>query len=110
MNIDELVNSIEEAELRENLSHWVSEWKKDETDINKLYALVAKWHGNVWFKDPDQQNKFWSNLQSFKEHAIDGIGGMTVNERLYWFGMFDEWDNSDEIGQQRIRNKLHARA
>lgn len=43
MNIDELISSIEETELRENLGHWVCEWKKDESDINELYELVAKW-------------------------------------------------------------------
>lgn len=110
MNIDELVSSIEETELRENLGHWVCEWKKDESDINKLYELVAKWHGNVWFKDQAKQNEFWSNLQSFKESAVNGIGGMTVNERLYWFGLFKEWDSSNESNQQRIRSKLHAPA
>ena len=110
MNIDALVNSIEDDELRENLSQWIYEWKQDESDINKLYELVAKWHGSVWFKDSSKQNEFWSNLQEFKEIAIKGIGGMTVNERLYWFGLFEEWDNSDEAGQQRIRDKLHALA
>lgn len=58
MNIDELVNSIDESELRENLGHWVFEWKKDESDVNKLYELVAKWHGNVWFKDQIKQTNF----------------------------------------------------
>lgn len=110
MNIDELVSSIEENELRENLSQWVCEWKKDESDINKLYEMVAKWHGNVWFKDQSKQNEFWLNLQVFKDKAVTGIGGLTVNERLYWFGLFGEWDSSNETDQQRIRGKLHAHA
>ena len=108
MNIDELVNSIPEDRLRLNLFHWVSEWKKDDTDIHRLYEIVAKWHGNVWFQDQKSQNEFWSSLQAFKINAIDGLGGMTVNERLYWFGLFDEWNNADKKGQQCIRGKLHA--
>lgn len=108
MNIYELVSSIEDSELRENLFRRVYEWKKDNTDINKLYQLVTKWHGNVWFKELVKQLEFWSNLESFKEEAVDGIGNMTVNERLHWFGLFEEWDSSNESNQLRIRCKLHA--
>ena len=110
MNIDELVNLIPEEDLRSNLSHWVNEWKKDDTDIHRLYELIAQWHGNVWFQDQKSQAEFWSNLQGFKRNAIDSLGGMTVNERLYWFGLFEEWDSSNKKGQQRIREKLHAPA
>lgn len=108
MNIDELVNSIPEVGHRADLAHWVSEWKKDDTDIYRLYELIAKWHGNVWFDDQSAQNKFWSNLQAFKVDAVDGLDGMTVNERLYWFGLFEEWDSSDSKGQQQIRCKINA--
>lgn len=82
--------------------------EKDENDINKLYEIVVRWHGNVCFIDASQQNAFWEALQRFKEYAVTGIGGMTINERLYWFGLFEEWDSADDAGQQRIRRKLHA--
>lgn len=110
MNIDELVNSISKKESRDDLAHWVSKWKKDETDIYALYQLIAKWHGNVWFQDQDQNNQdvFHANLQKFKREAIDGLGGMTVNERLYWFGLFDEWAQANSNEQERIRNKIAA--
>jgi hypothetical protein len=31
MNLDELVASVTEVELREGLLHWISEWKNDES-------------------------------------------------------------------------------
>jgi hypothetical protein len=37
MNLDELVASVTEVELREGLFHWVSEWKNDESDIGLVY-------------------------------------------------------------------------
>ncbi len=84
MNLDELVNSVSEEEQRRNLAHWVADWKEDGTDIYRLYEMIGKWHGNVWFIDEDAQNEFYSDLQSFKSNAIDNLGGMTVNERLFW--------------------------
>lgn len=108
MDIDELVSTIGEEDLRDSLARWVYEWKKDTSDVYKLYELIAKWHGNVWFSDRSMQNDFWSSLRSFKKDAIDGVGGMTVHERLYWFGLLEEWAHSDEVDQLRIRDKLLA--
>ncbi len=112
MNIDDLVNSIpdEDSELRDNLRKWVEEWKQSEDSIEDLDQMVGKWHGNVWFKSEEELNKFHENWQNFKVNAIDSLGGLTVNERLYWFGLFDLWDQSDENGKKQIRRKLKANA
>lgn len=110
MNIDDLVNSINEPDFKVELNDWVHKWKNDDADVKSLYELVAKWHGNVWFVDQSNQNLFWKNLQLFKINAVDCINGMTLNERLYWFGLIDKWDNSNEDVQEKIRNKLHAPA
>jgi hypothetical protein len=110
MNLDELVASVPEVELRERLFHWVNEWKNDDKDIEDLAYMIGKWHGNVWFKDTDKSNGFYERFQEFKKSAIEGVDGLTVNERLYWFGLFDQWENSNEASQLRIRAKLHAHA
>ena len=45
------------------------------------------------------------------EHEdIQSPGGMSVNERLYWFGLFDHWDSSECESRDRIRAKLRADA
>lgn len=49
LNLDELVNSVRESDLRESLSCWVEEWKQDDKDIEALVSLIIKWHGNVRF-------------------------------------------------------------
>ena len=108
MNIDDLVNSINEPDFKVELNDWVYKWKNDDADVMSLYELVAKWYGNVWFVDQSNQNLFWKNLQLFKINAVDCINGMTLNERLYWFGLIDKWDNSNKNVQEKIRNKLHA--
>ena len=88
----------------------MDEWKKDNSDVEALGNLIGKWHGNVWFESQEDQNKFYKDFSKFKSEAIKGIGGMTVNERLYWFSLFEEWDSSNEKGHLRIRGKLHAMA
>jgi hypothetical protein len=110
MNLDELVNSIPEKEHRERLSNWVRDWKKDSSDIEALGELIEKWHGNVWFNSQQHQNEFYEEFIKFKSVAISGVGGMSVNERLYWFGLFEEWDSSDQEDHLRIRGKVHAHA
>ncbi|PKH55813.1 hypothetical protein CXF83_10765 [Shewanella sp. Choline-02u-19] len=110
MNLDELVASVTEVELREDLLHWVSEWKNDESDIENLTFMMSKWHGNVWFKDTIESNGFHTRFEVFKKNAVDGIGSLTLNERLYWFGLFEQWDDSNEESQSRIRTKLRANA
>ena len=110
MNLDELVNSVPEVELREKLYHWVGEWKQDDKDVEALAYLIGKWNGSVWFQDTDASNKSHSSFQNFKSTAIENIGGLTLNERLYWFGLFGVWENANATTQQRLRSKLHANA
>jgi len=110
MNLDELVDSIPESELKAQLLHWVEGWKVDDSDVEALSELIDKWHGSVWFSDQQAQNEFYERFQKFREEAIQGIGGMTVNERLYWFGLFEHWDGSEDESRHRIRAKLRADA
>jgi|SRR6476660_1375262 len=110
MNLDELVNSIPDSEitLRENFRKWINDWKESPKDVFDLDYLIGKWHGNVWFKNQDVANQFHENFLTFRDNAIKKIGGMTINERLYWFGLTELWDLDDEKQQDVIRIKLKA--
>jgi len=108
MDIQQLITSVEQEDLRISLSESVSRWKNDQSDIYALYKTLKKWHGSVWFENDESHAEFHSFLEKFKKKSIDGIGGMTVNERLFHFGLLEEWDESDRINQDRIRIKLRA--
>jgi len=42
MNIDDLVNLIPEEKLRADLSHWVNEWKRDNSDMKGQLRIRGK--------------------------------------------------------------------
>lgn len=110
MILDELVQSIpdSESDLRGQLTRWVDEWKRSEESVEQLSYMIGKWHGNVWFKNTQVSNYFWQKLCKFRAEAINGISGMTVNERLYVFGLMHLWESTDETGKLKIREKLRA--
>ena len=110
MNLDELVESISksDAELKNQLKIIVEKWKMDSSSTNDLDYMIGKWHGNVWFSSDKNSNLFYKNWCDFKSDAIDSINGMTMNERLFWFGLFDIWDISNNDSKKKIRIKLKA--
>jgi hypothetical protein len=112
MNLDDFVQSIPNSEnaLRDEFAHLVDVWKRSAESLENLDCLVTKWHGNVWFQKTEDSDIFLQNWRNFKTEAIDGINGMTVNERLYFFGMFELWDESNEEFHAVLRTKLKAHA
>ena len=112
MNLDELVSSIPDAE-RENrvqLAHVVDAWKNDESTVDDLEGRIEKWIGHIWFSSNAVHEQFYQAWNEFKKRGIHGIGGMTMNERLYWFGLIDSWDSLDADAKTIIYTKLKAKA
>jgi len=111
MNLDELVQSIPDTEgaLREGLAKCIDGWKRSAEPLEKLTYLVEKWHGSVWFKRDEDSNAFYQNWCNFKAGAIGGINAITVNERLYVFGLLELWDEANEECRAVLRSKLKAR-
>lgn len=112
MTLDDLVNSIPESEgnLRKDLAHWVDDWKKSGDSLEQLCSLIEKWHAGVWFSDANASNAFYRNWTQLKAEEIECIGGMTMNERLFVFGLLDLWDNSNAEGRNVLRVKVKANA
>lgn len=112
MNIDDLVQCIPDSdlEIKEALAAGIRHWKNSDQPIEKLVSMVNKWHGNVWPKEKETIINFNNCWSKFKIDAIENIGGLTMNERLYWFGLIGRWDNSSDSEKLEIRDKLKANA
>lgn len=111
MNIDELAVAIESTSKDKEvhaLAELIKGWKADDSTVSELSTRVERYIGHVWFKNEAIHEKIYSAWQSFKEDAILNIGGMTMNERLYLFGLFSRFDAATEHEQSVVYAKLHA--
>ena len=96
MNIDELTLAIQATSsdpVVQRLAEELTTWKTSEATVEDLLTHSDRFIGQTWIKDDEIHEKVYSMWSAFRKNAIIGIGGMTMNERLYWFGLFEEYDN-----------------
>jgi hypothetical protein len=97
MDLDELVTAIKQTSgdpVALKLSTLFSTWKDDKRDAKELETAVERFIGNTWIESKTEQEEIYSLWSQFRDSAIHGIGGMTMNERLYWFSLFPRWDRA----------------
>jgi hypothetical protein len=113
MNLDVLAQSfrsVSNEKLLMDLAKYVGAWKSDDQDVNDLDTMVERFFGNMWLPSEEDHSKTYSLWRAFKDDAIRGIGGMTMNERLYCFGLFERYDASKtEEEKHAVYRKLLAK-
>lgn len=114
MNLDELaeeINKISPEKVVQDLSRILIEWKNNEETAEELKEGIERYLGNTWIESKADHKKIYQMWSSFRDGAISGIGGMTMNERLYWFGLFERFEAcSSQEDKLRVYRKLHARS
>ena len=112
MNLDELsleISKVSPEKVVQELSRHLIEWKNNDETAEELKNGIERFIGNSWIeKDEDHKiiYKLWSN---FRDESITGIGGMTMNERLFCFSLLEHFDSCSNKDQQiTIYTKLHA--
>ena len=112
MNIDDLTNKIRKVSSEKNVQKLVDliqNWKTDEKNAFELSETVERYIGNAWIDKKADFDKVYGMWSDFKNSAINGIGGMTMNERLYLFGLFEQFDKSYKNSEkEKIYSKLMA--
>lgn len=113
MNLDELaeeINKISPEKVVHDLSRYLIEWKNSAETAEELKEGIERYLGNVWIESKEDHKKIYRMWSSFRDEVIASIGGMTMNERLYWFGLFERFEAcSSQEDKMRIYRKLHAR-
>lgn len=112
MNLDELAQNIRAISSEcvvQKLADILIEWKSNPETAEELRSKIERYIGNIWVKKDEDHSKIYKLWENFRNEAIGGIGGMTMNERLYWFGLFERFDAAQNKAQKEvIYRKLHA--
>ncbi len=113
MNLDELAQAfrnVSNEKLLSDLAQYVEAWKSDDRNIEELETMVERFFGNAWLPSEADHSEAYGLWKAFRDDAIRGVGGMTMNERLYLFGLFERFDaiNSEEE-KDVIYSKLLAK-
>ncbi|WP_455377170.1 hypothetical protein [Petrachloros mirabilis] len=113
MTLDELVKEIRavsDEKRVQDLAKYIEEWKGDDRNAQALETMVERFFGNVWIPQEEDHAKAYRLWSSFRDNAIHRIGGMTMNERLFAFGLFERFDScKSEGGKLSVYSKVHAK-
>lgn len=111
MNIDDLTSAIECISTTQDVKGLVSilrNWKRNDENVVTLEKSVERYIGHVWFESDLVHNKIYSLWTRFRDEAIHSSGGMTMNERLHRFGLFERFDGAGQLDQDAIYAKVCA--
>ena len=112
MDLDELSSAIRQSSsdsIALRLSALLLGWKTDASNAKELEDTVERFIGNTWIVNPEEHKKIYALWSRFRDGAIHKIGGMTMNERLYWFSLFPRWESATTNEErQAIYAKLLA--
>ena len=113
MNLDELAqefSNISSEKPLHDLVQWLENWKSGNESVRGLEEMVERFFGNSWLQSEADHSKAYGLWLEFKHDAIDRIDGMTMNERLFLFGLFERFDRSSTEEQKHaVYSKLLAR-
>ncbi|MBR7747243.1 hypothetical protein KDM92_11670 [Undibacterium sp. BYS107W] len=112
MTIDETASAISRTSpdvIVQGLSRLLVEWKLSAANVNELQIQVERYIGNSWISDDSTHAAVDALWSAFCKTAIGCIGGMSINERLYHFGLLEMFDNaSSSHAREVIYAKLLA--
>ena len=83
-------------------------WSDDDSTVEELVDNLDRTLGHIWFSTNENHATVALFIARLRD-TIAGIGGMTMNERLYAFDLFDRWDATPEAERDVLYKKLLAK-
>jgi len=110
MTLGELIPAIQGASSDRTVHGLVDllqQWRSSANTADDLHRSVERYIGNSWIASDAEHKTVYSLWSAFRDQCIAGRGGMTINERLYCFDLFDAWDSAKtEEGRAVVRRKI----
>ncbi|MSO92858.1 MAG: hypothetical protein EXQ86_05590 [Rhodospirillales bacterium] len=104
------ISGLDRDEAVQGLSSALTEWKADDTTVEALKGRIERYLGHAGIERQDTRQKVHELWSDFVDRNIDSIGGMTMNERLWSFGLFERFDlAASEEQKALLYKKLMAR-
>jgi hypothetical protein len=82
-------------------------WIEDDSPVDVLVSDLQRILGGIWFSNNERHATVALTLAKLRD-TVESIGGMTMNERLSTFELFDRWDRSSEDQRADLYPKLLA--
>jgi hypothetical protein len=82
-------------------------WREDESTVEELASELDRTLGHIWFSSNEAHATVALIIARLRD-TVAAIGGMTMNERLYAFDLFDRWDRSSDAERDVLYRKLLA--
>lgn len=112
MNYDEFVNEVQKYDSDVDIAKLLrvlQYWKFNGENMVQLQSTIERLFRHSWIESDETHNHLYNLWSPFNTSAIGSIDGMTMNERLFWFGLFDQFDScKSEAKKQHIYSKLSA--
>jgi hypothetical protein len=97
----------DDAQLRDLFVEAIDAWMRDASTPDRLVDRLNRLLGNVWFSSNQIHQHVFDAVAKLAE-TVRELDGMTMNERLFSFGLLDLWDRSTDEARNTIRVKLKA--
>lgn len=112
MNLDGLVQEVRAVSTDlavQGVADQLAAWKSSSATADDLAASLEHYIGNVWIGSKQDHDRVYALWSAFRQNAISAIRSMTMNERLYSFGLFERFDSlQSDADRQALYRKLHA--
>lgn len=97
MTLDEYIDECEKRSadpVVKRLASVLRDWKEDSTNVTELAGRVEHFFGSSRMASESVHGALYRMWADFRSDAIDAIGGQTMNERLYFFSLFERFDRA----------------
>jgi hypothetical protein len=112
MNLDELAKKIQDLSSDKalpGLANQLVAWKDTSASVDDLAVAIERYIGNIWIDSNQDHERVYALWSAFRKDSIESVRGMTMNERLYVFGLLDRFDAlQGDTERQAMYAKVHA--